>query len=116
MINPRMSHNPVRFVPLLAAAVAAFVALPPAPGLAQSRIGIAAQIQNQVNGILSGATRSLRLGNEVFAGERIRTGQSSNAQLTFLDQTNLTIGSQSEVTLDKFVFDPNRGVGNVALT
>jgi hypothetical protein len=100
---------------LAALAAAAILAFAPAASAQQGKIGIAAQIQNQVS-VVSGNTRTLRLGNDVFTGERIRTGQSSNAQLTFLDQTNLTIGSQSEVTLDKFVFDPNRGAGNVALS
>src|SRR5262249_39992309 len=55
-------------------------------------------------------------GGDVFSGDHIHTGSSSNAQLTFLDQTNLTIGSQSDVVLDKFVYDPNRGAGDVAMT
>jgi hypothetical protein len=112
MTNTGSSHTTICF----AAAIGAVLALAPANGFAQSRIGIAAQIQNQVNAIQPSGTRTLRLGNDVFAGERIRTGQSSNAQLTFLDQTNLTIGSQSDVVLDRFVFDPNRGAGNVALS
>jgi hypothetical protein len=88
-----------------------------APGVASAaKIGIAAQVKNQVNAIQGADTRVLNLGNDVFAGDRIRTGQSSNAQLTFLDQTNLTVGSQSDVVLDRFVFDPNRGAGDVALT
>lgn len=99
---------------LTAAAAALFLGL--TPGLAQSRIGSAGMVQNQVNAIQGGGTRALRLGGDVFSGDRIRTGQSSNAQLMFLDQTNLTIGSQSDVVLDRFVFDPNRGVGNVALS
>jgi hypothetical protein len=115
--KPRLSHSGSRFTLWAAAAAAtAFLMLSPADGFAQSRIGIAAQVKNQVDATLSGQTRTLGLGNNVFAGERIRTGQASNAQLTFLDQTNLTIGSQSDVVLDRFVFDPNRGVGNVALS
>ncbi len=108
--------RPVRIALSLAAlAAAAIVAFAPAASAQSGKIGIAAQVQNQVS-VVTGNARTLRLGNDVFTGERIRTGQASNAQLTFLDQTNLTIGSQSEVTLDKFVYDPNRGAGNVALT
>jgi hypothetical protein len=119
MLNqPRLPRSGFRFALSLAAALAAtMVVLAPAQGLAQqSRIGVAAQVKNQVNATLSGQTRTLNLGNNVFAGERIRTGQASTAQLTFLDQTNLTIGSQSDVVLDRFVYDPNRGAGNVALS
>jgi hypothetical protein len=114
-MNTARTFRPNRIgLVLAAAAAAALVAFAPAAS-AQSRIGIAAQIKNQVS-IVSGNARTLNLGSDVFAGERIRTGQSSTAQLTFLDQTNLTIGSQSEVVLDRFVFDPARGAGNVALS
>jgi hypothetical protein len=99
-----------------ALALAAVVVAVPVAASAATRIGLAAQIQNQVNAILGSDTRTLRLGNDVFAGERIRTGQASTAQLTFLDQTNLTIGSQSDVVLDRFVFDPKRGAGDVVVT
>jgi hypothetical protein len=118
----RFSKQPVNFVLSLAGALAAVllalavIALAPATSFAASKIGIAAQVQNQVNAILGADTRALRLGNDVFAGDRIRTGQSSNAQLMFVDQTNLTIGSQSDVVLDRFVFDPARGAGDVALS
>jgi hypothetical protein len=122
MSSHRPTNTPVNFVLSLAGAVAAvllalaLVALVPATSFAAPKIGVAAQVQNQVNAIQGPDTRSLRLGNDVFSGDRIRTGQSSNAQLMFLDQTNLTIGAQSDVVLDRFVFDPNRGAGSVALS
>jgi hypothetical protein len=122
MSTHRLSTTPVHFVLSLAGAVAAvllalaLLALTPATGFAASKIGIAAQVQNQVNAILGADTRALRLGNDVFAGDRIRTGQSSNAQLMFMDQTNLTIGAQSDVVLDRFIYDPARGAGSVALS
>jgi len=120
MSSHRLTTTPVNFVLSLAGAVAAvllalaLVALVPATSFAAPKIGVAAQVQNQVNAIQGPDTRSLRLGNDVFSGDRIRTGQSSNAQLMFLDQTNLTIGAQSDVVLARFVFDPNRGAGSVA--
>jgi hypothetical protein len=58
---------------------------------------------------------ALAAGSSVFAREVVRTGEESTAQLLFLDETSLSIGPQSEVTLDRFVFDPNRGAGNVVL-
>jgi hypothetical protein len=96
--------------------VAGLAVLAPTAGYAASKIGVAALVKNQVSAVLGADTRTLNLGNDVFTGDRIRTGQSSNAQLTFLDQTNLTVGSQSDVVLDRFVFDPNRGAGDVALS
>jgi len=35
--------------------------------------------------------------------------------LQFNDQSNLTVGPSSQVRLDKFVHDPNKGAGDVAI-
>ncbi|HLL26241.1 MAG TPA: FecR domain-containing protein [Xanthobacteraceae bacterium] len=77
----------------------------------QGRIGVAALVKNQV----FGNSQPLSDGASVFANERIRTGEASTAQLQFVDQTNLSIGPKSELVLDRFVFDPNRGKGNVVV-
>jgi hypothetical protein len=81
------------------------------PALAEGKIGVAAAVQNQV----FGNSQPLSNGSSVFANERIHTGDASTAQLLFLDQTNLAVGPKSEVVLDRFVYDPNRGKGNVVV-
>lgn len=75
----------------------------------QGKIGVAAAVQNQV----FGNSQPLSNGSGIFANERIRTGDASAAQLQFIDETNLAVGPKSEVVLDRFVFDPNRGKGKV---
>jgi ferric-dicitrate binding protein FerR (iron transport regulator) len=77
----------------------------------QSKIGVAAAVQNQV----FGNSQPLSNGSGIFANERIRTGEASTAQLQFVDQTNLSVGPKSEVVLDRFVYDPNSGKGNVVV-
>lgn len=79
---------------------------------ADARIGVAAAIKNQVEG--RGA-RPLSVGSEVFANERIRTGDASSAQLMFLDKTVMSIGPKAELLLDKFAYDPNRRTGQVVV-
>lgn len=79
------------------------------------KIGVASAVKNRVEGVIGGGTRPLAVGNDVFARQVVRTGEQSTAQLLFLDETSLSIGPSSEVTLDRFVFDPNRGSGNVVL-
>jgi hypothetical protein len=37
------------------------------------------------------------------------------AGLQFRDQTNLDVGPSSSVRLDRFIYDPNRGTGEVIL-
>ena len=79
-----------------------------------SKIGVASAVKNRVEG--SSGNRALTAGSSVFAREVVRTGEQSTAQLLFLDETSLSIGPQAEVTLDRFVFDPNRGAGNVVIS
>ena len=97
-----------------ACAVALFALLHAAPGAAQS-IGNARSITNQVDGILRGATRSLAVGSSVFSNEVVHTGDAASAQLVFLDSTNLSVGPRSSVTLDRFVYNPDRNTGRVVV-
>ncbi|MDT3685651.1 MAG: FecR domain-containing protein [Pseudorhodoplanes sp.] len=83
-----------------------------APALA-SKIGVASAVKNQVQG---SNNRALSVGSDVFTNERVRTGAESTAQLLFLDKTSLSIGPQAELVLDKFVYNPNRGSGEVVLS
>lgn len=78
---------------------------------AQTKIGVAVAVKNQV---LGGGQR-LANGGGVHADEIIKTGDSSSAQLLFLDQTSLLVGSKSEVKLDRFVYDPTGGNGKVVM-
>jgi hypothetical protein len=79
------------------------------------KIGVASAVKNRVDGTIGGNSRPLAAGNDVFTRQVVRTGDDSAAQLLFLDETSLSIGPQSEVTLDRFVYDPNRGTGNVVV-
>ena len=45
----------------------------------------------------------------------IRTGDNGQADLQFRDKSNLSVGKKSSVRLDKFVYDPNKSAGTVAI-
>lgn len=81
-----------------------------------TRIGAAAAVRNQVTAGQSGGERRLAVGNPVFENEAVRTGNDSVAQLLFSDQTTLSLGPRSEVRLDRYVYDPNRSAGDVAVS
>lgn len=105
--------------PVLAiGAFCAVLALFSASAAAQtSRIGAAAAVRNQVTGTLgSGQARPLTAGAPVHQNESIATGANSVAQLLFTDQTTLSIGQRSQVTLDRYVYDPSRSAGDVAVS
>lgn len=94
---------------VLAALVVAAVTVPAA---AATNIGVAAAVKNEVKG----GSGALGVGSKVFQNEVITTGAESLAQLIFLDETSLSVGPKSQVTLDKFVFNPSQGAGSVVFT
>ena len=61
-------------------------------------------IKNQKNEKLSN-------GSKIFYGDTIIVNEQSNAQVLFLDQTVITIGEKSELTVDEFVYDPETNDG-----
>jgi hypothetical protein len=78
------------------------------PAFAETKVGVAAAVKNQVQG---GNARSIAVGGSVFANERIRTGDAATAQFMFLDKTVMSMGPKAELVLDKYVYNPDRGTG-----
>jgi hypothetical protein len=101
----------------LACTTAATVALAvgAAHAATEPRIGAAAIATNSVTGTLGAAQRPLRAGDAVFRNEDIVTGANSRAQILFADETALTMGPNSQVQLDRFVYDPDKRSGQLGL-
>src|SRR5215469_1869522 len=91
--------------------VVLFAAAPTAAN-AEARIGSVQSVQPEASGSIAG---SLSAGSGVHANETVRTGSSGQAGLQFNDQSNLTVGHSSQVRLDKFVYDPNKGTGSTVI-
>ena len=87
-------------------------AVVPTAADAQSRIGSASSVTPEASGSVGG---TLSVGSGVHANETIKTGSSGQAGLRFNDQSNLSVGHSSQVRLDKFVFDPNKGTGSTVI-
>jgi hypothetical protein len=59
--------------------------------------------------------RVLHVGIDVKANELITTGPADRAHLVFLDGTSLTVGPQARLSIDRFVYDPNKKTGELAI-
>src|SRR5262245_20534020 len=59
--------------------------------------------------------RVLRIGIDVQANELVTTKANDRAHLVFLDGSSLTVGPNARLTIDKFVFDPSTGKGELAI-
>ena len=101
------------------AALSVFIAVFATNAAAQSEreIGVTAAVNPQAEGIPQSAeSRTLQVGVNVLANERIVTSDGGQAQMLFLDESAFTVGPNSDVVLDEFVFDPDTGTGRIALT
>jgi hypothetical protein len=88
-----------------------------APAFAQEQIGRAAAVVPQAQGTPpEQAARVLQIGLDMFQNERVQTGPEGRAQLLFVDGTALTVGPNSDLVLDEYVYDPDAGSGKIALS
>jgi hypothetical protein len=65
---------------------------------------------------ISGNTRTIVLGQSIAHKERIQTTAAGSVQLLFLDKTSMTIGPNSDVSIDEYVYDPQANSGKLAAT
>ncbi len=85
-------------------------------GAALARVGVTSATDGDPLGKPPAqAERVLRIGIDVQANEVIRTGANDRAHLVFLDGTALTVGPNAQLTIDKFVYDPNTKTGELAV-
>ncbi len=84
---------------------------------ASERAGVAGNLNPQVEGQVSGdEARVLFVGSDIFRNEVISTGDKGVVHLMFLDQSSLTVGPNSELVIDRFVYDPDSGAGELTLS
>jgi hypothetical protein len=83
------------------------------PGVPQ--IGQAELVVSEVRGRLGQITRELAIKDNVFAEEVIETEADAATRIVFLDGTELSMGPSSRMLLDRYVYDPNTGAGEMAL-
>ena len=94
----------------LAAVFCLLLAYGPSEALAQV-VGAVTRVQKQAQiGSVAAAE-----GTPVRMNDVIRTGPAARLQITFSDETQLTLGENARVVIDRFVFDPNASVGVLSL-
>lgn len=79
------------------------------------QIGEASVVVRSVQGILEATPRPISANDAVYWRESIETGADSSARLTFLDDTTLSTGPGSQVTLDEFVFAGGAGTQKLVI-
>ncbi len=107
---------------LLLAALGLSAALAFLLGPAQAQVGTKAGVAAAVRGPVQQISfrtpqarvgRDLAGGQEIFLGDRIVTGPGGGLQILLLDGTTFSIGPNSSMVIDEFVFDPATGAGKL---
>ena len=70
-------------------------------------------IVGAVSGVVKTETRELKSGDKIYLNETIISGNSSGTQILLLDQSTFTIGEDSEVVMDTFIYDPKTNDGKI---
>ena len=65
------------------------------------------------SGTIKTPTRELKTGDKIYLNETIFAGADSGTQILLLDQSTFTIGSDSEVVMDTFIYDPATNDGKI---
>ena len=83
---------------------------------AQEELSIEKQlvgIVGAISGTVKTETRELKAGDKIYLNETIYAAAGSGTQILLLDQSTFTIGEDSEVVMDTFVFDPATNDGKI---
>ena len=70
-------------------------------------------IVGAISGTVKTETRELKTGDKIYLNETIYAGLESGTQILLLDQSTFTVGEDSEVVMDTFVFDPKTNDGKI---
>ena len=55
----------------------------------------------------------LKVGDPIYFGDTISASDGAKSQLLFIDETVMTIGSDTKLTIDDFIFDPSANDGKL---
>ena len=91
-------------------AICVLAVLASAPVHAQ-RVGEAAVVQNEV---IKGGSQ-INVGDAVLRNETVRTGANSATRLVMIDSTNLSLGANSSITIDRTVFNDAQSYRDVTI-
>ena len=66
-----------------------------------------------ISGTVKTETKELKVGDKIYLNETVYAGANSGTQILLLDQTTFTVGSDSEVVMDTFIYDPATNDGKI---
>ena len=102
-------------IAVILAAANASSAFAQAAAASPTRIGVAAAVSGAVKAVAPGAIgRIVESGKPLFLNDHVTTDAKGHLQILLVDETVFTLGPDADIVLDKFVYNPDTGVGTVA--
>lgn len=80
-----------------------------------SRAGFVSAVENDAEIMSAAGTVKAVIGTAVNMKDELRTGPNARLQVTFRDNTVLTLGENASVVVDTYVFDPDKSTGEAVL-
>ncbi len=116
MPNPnRLNSGMVRLAG--AAMVCLLPILPATADAANREIGVTSVVNTKAEGTPpTGDTRVLDTGTKMYFEEKVVTDPTGRAQLLFADGSSMTVGPNSDLVIDTFIYNPDTKVGEMTVS
>lgn len=107
--------NPFKTSLLAAVSTVALAGIAGQPAQAEVRVGVTSAVNPSALSKAPGrGVRTITLGDEVIHNEVINTNGAGLVQILLADGTTFTVGPNSSLTIDSFVYDPAAGTAKVS--
>lgn len=82
--------------------------------LSATKVGVTSAVNPKAVGTVPGGrTRTLIIGKNIIYNQRIKTSRGGLVQLLFVDGSAFTVGENSELIIDRFIYDPDKKTGKM---
>lgn len=78
-------------------------------------VGTVNKVENEAHVISGDDERRAIIGTKVQMKDELQTGANGRLQVTFRDNTVLTLGENATVIIDRYVYDPDQDIGETVL-
>ena len=80
-----------------------------------SQVGVVKKVENEAAIVVASAARPAVVGMAVHLKDELRTGAQGRMLVVFRDDTELTLGEKASVVIDRYVYDPDKGIAETFL-
>ena len=87
------------------------IPVPAAPECVSPCVGHVQNLRGKVEVTRGGTLISLKVDDQIDMNDKIETGRNSKAVLAFSDNTQMTLGGETRVQIDSYVYDPSQKSG-----